>query len=84
MRRKGRRLTGLWFLLPSLLGVLVFVLLPFLDVVRRSFLSAVTEEWVGLKNYHDVLEHGAFRLGGWNTFRFSLCCLPVLIGLSLV
>lgn len=84
MRRKGRRLTGLWFLLPSLLGVLVFVLLPFLDVVRRSFLSAVTEEWVGLKNYHDVLENGAFRLACWNTFRFTLCCLPVLIGISLV
>ncbi len=84
MRRKGRRLTGLWFLLPSLLGVLVFVLLPFLDVVRRSFLSAVTEEWVGLKNYHDVLANEAFRLACWNTFRFTLCCLPVLIGISLV
>ena len=84
MRRKGRRLTGLWFLLPSLLGVLVFVLLPFLDVVRRSFLSAVTEEWVGLKNYHDALANEAFRLACWNTFRFTLCCLPVLIGISLV
>jgi len=78
-----RRLVGLWFVLPSLAGVLVFVLLPFLDVVRRSFLSAVTEEWVGLKNYLDVLENQAFRLACLNTLRFSLYCLPALVGISL-
>ena len=85
MRRrvKGERWTGLLFLLPSLIGVLAFVLIPFLDVIRRSFLSAVTEEWVGLKSYRDVLENLAFRLACWNTLRFSAVCLPALLGLSL-
>ncbi len=85
MRRrvKGERWTGLLFLLPSLVGVLAFVLIPFLDVIRRSFLSAVTEEWVGLKSYRDVLENPAFRLACWNTLRFSAVCLPALLGLSL-
>ena len=83
-KHKRREWTGLLFILPSLLGVLACVLAPFADVVRRSFLSAITEEWVGLKNYRDVLGNEAFRLACWNTLRFSAVCLPVLVGLSLL
>lgn len=72
-----------YFLLPSFLGVSVFVLLPFLDVVRRSFLTAVTEEWAGIRNYRTVFDNQAFRLAVGNTVRFTLVCLPLLIGLGL-
>lgn len=72
------------FVLPSLAGVLAFVLAPFVDVVRRSFVGSITEEWVGLKNYRDVLGNSAFRLACWNTLRFSLVCLPALLGISLL
>lgn len=71
------------FLLPSLLGVTVFVLLPFLDVVRRSFLTAVTQEWSGVRNYQTVFANQAFRLAIQNTLRFTAVCLPLLIGISL-
>ena len=71
------------FLLPSLMGVLLFVLLPFLDVIRRSFLTAVTEEWSGLRNYEVVFANQAFRLAVKNTVRFTLVCLPLLIGIGL-
>lgn len=71
------------FLLPSLMGVLLFVLLPFLDVIRRSFLTAVTEEWTGLHNYEVVLANQAFQLAVKNTVRFTLVCLPLLIGIGL-
>ncbi len=71
------------FLLPSFLGVTVFVLLPFADVVRRSFLTAVTEEWAGMHNYQAVAANQAFRLAVSNTLRFTAVCLPVLIGLGL-
>ena len=37
------------FLLPSFLGVAVFVLVPFIDVFRRSFTTAVTGEFTGLE-----------------------------------
>ena len=41
-----------WILLaPSLTGVSVFILIPFADVVRRSFLQAVGGRFVGLENY---------------------------------
>lgn len=72
-----------WFLLPSLAGVAVFVLVPFLDVVRRSFLTAVTEEWTGLRNYQIVFANQAFRLAVKNTARFTFVCLPLLIGIGL-
>ncbi len=86
MRRKHKKSqwSGILFLLPSLLGVSFFVLLPFLDVVRRSFVSAVTEEWVGLKNYRDTFTNPAFQLACRNTLRFSLICIPALLVLSLL
>lgn len=77
------RYAWIGFLLPSLAGVLIFVLLPFADVVRRSFLTAVTEEWTGLHNYELVFANQAFRLAVKNTVRFMLVCLPLLIGIGL-
>lgn len=90
-RRLSNRLPFTWrsryawagFLLPSLLGVAVFVLLPFLDVVRRSFCTAVTAKWTGLGNYRTVFTNQAFLLAVKNTVRFTLVCLPLLIGLGL-
>lgn len=79
---KSRR-AFLAFLLPSFLGVMFFVLLPFLDVFKRSFTTAVTGEFVGLKNYETVYENGAFRLAVGNTLRFTLVCLPLLLFLGL-
>lgn len=73
-----------FFLLPSFLGVSVFVLLPFLDVVRRSFVTVVTQEWAGFNNYRNVFENQAFRLAVHNTLRFTVVCLPLLIGLGLL
>ena len=45
------------FLLPSFLGVAVFVLVPFIDVFRRSFTTAVTGEFTGLESYRTVFEN---------------------------
>lgn len=84
-RRSIWRNSKAWiaFLLPSFLGVAVFVLVPFLDVVRRSFVTAVTQEWTGINNYCNVFENQAFRLAIHNTVRFTAVCLPLLIGLGL-
>ncbi|MCI8292409.1 MAG: sugar ABC transporter permease [Hespellia sp.] len=76
--------SGYLFLLPSLLGTGGFVLLPFLDVFRRSFVRAVGNGFVGMENYRQVLENKAFRLAAVNTVRFMGICLPLLLGLSLL
>lgn len=69
---------------PSLAGVTVFYLLPFLEVIRRSFTDALGKNFVGLSNYKTVLENSAFRLATANTARFLSVCIPVLLGVSLV
>lgn len=83
-RTRKRNMAGVYFIIPSFLGVSIFVLLPFLDVVRRSFVTAVNETWVGLANYKMVIENSAFRLAAGNTLRFVGVCIPVLVVLSLL
>ena len=82
-RELREAVSGYLFLLPSLLGTGIFVLLPFLDVFRRSFLQAVGSGFVGLDNYRQVLANEAFRRAAGNTARFMLFCLPILLVLSL-
>lgn len=53
---------GLSFLLPGFCGVAVFSLLPFMDVIRRSFVQAVSGRFCGLENYRIVLHNRAFLL----------------------
>lgn len=74
---------GWLFLLPGFVGVLVFYLIPFLDVIRRSFLQAVGGGFVGFTNYRTVLTNPAFLLAAKNTLRFAMVCLPLLLMLSL-
>lgn len=71
------------FLAPSLLGVGAFVLIPFLDVARRSFLTAMGDSFVGIENYKTVIGNEAFQLAARNTARFLFTCIPLLMVISL-
>lgn len=82
--RKKDAASKYMFLLPGLLGVSFFVLIPFGDVIRRSFYTALSGEFVGLKNYMAVLRNQAFRLAAGNTVRFAGVCLPLLLVSSLM
>lgn len=82
-RKKTAWREVLLFLSPGLAGVILFVLLPFSDVVRRSFSTAVTGEWSGIRNYDLVMHNQAFMLAAKNTLRFVGVCLPLLIFISL-
>ncbi len=81
--RRRRELAGILFLTPGFAGVVCFTLLPFAEVVRRSFQSAVTAKWVGWKNYETVFANTAFRMAAMNTLRFTGVCIPILVTLSL-
>lgn len=77
---QSRRSRHAWlFLLPSLLGVMVFVGVPFLDVIRRSFCTPVTMEFTGFSNYQEVWNNRAFRLAASNTLRFMGFGIPLLM-----
>lgn len=83
-RKHRKRLVGISFLLPGLCGVAVFYLIPFLDVIRCSFVQMASGSFCGLQNYKMVVENDAFRLAAKNTLRFVVVCLPLLLVLSLV
>lgn len=88
-RRRRRRpdpeaRAAVLFLLPSLAGTAVFVLLPFAETVRRSFFDTLGRNFVGLANYRSVLGNSAFRLAAKNTARFVCTCVPLLLAVSLL
>ena len=67
------------FLLPSFAGIMLFVILPFADVVKRSFTTAVTGQFNGIKNYQTIFHNQAFLLAVGNTLKFTLVCIPFLV-----
>ena len=81
---RKREYKGILFLIPSFAGVCVFWIVPYLDVIRRSFFSAVSGEFTGIRNYETIFENQAFRLAAGNTFMFFLVCIPLLVALSLL
>lgn len=81
---KKESLTGWMFILPSLLGISMFYLIPFADVVRRSVTEGMGVKFAGLKNYITVVENEAFLLASANTIKFMLLCIPLLLVFSLL
>lgn len=77
-----KNLKHIAFLLPSLAGVMIFIFIPFLDSVRRSFCAAVSGKPVGLRNYKVIFQNEAFLLALKNTALFIAACLPLLIASS--
>lgn len=82
--RKKETRAAVWFLAPSLLGIAVLVLIPFLETVRRSFFNDPGTRFLGLGNYRAVLDNAAFRLAAVNTGKFLLLSIPALMLISLI
>ena len=80
---KGEGLAALAFLAPSIVGISVFFLIPFVDTVRRSFYDARGRNFIGLDGYASVLGNDAFRLAAANTAKFTVVCIPLLLAVSL-
>lgn len=89
-KRKEKRMKkagawkGFFFILPSLCGLILFYLLPHLDVIKRSLSSPVTGAFTGLDNYWSVFGNKAFQLAAKNTVRFIITCVPILVISSLL
>lgn len=87
LRRERRldTLRSMCFLGPSVIGVTVFFILPFLVVVYYSVIkSPIDPEFVFLDNFKAVLGNYAFQTAAKNTAKFSLVAVPLAVILSLV
>ncbi len=82
--RRERRVS--WaFLSPSLIGVSLFFIVPFIVVIYYSLIdNPIRHRFVGLSNYGRVLRNEAFRVAVANTLKFSVVAVPLAVGLSLL
>lgn len=75
----------LLFLLPGLLGLLFFYVLPFIGGIWYSLTDGTYENsFVGLSNYFSIWKNQMFCLGLKNTLELSLICAPTVWVLSFV
>ena len=83
---ENRRL-GLLFVLPFLLGVLLFKLFPFVMSFALSFTQYDLMDppvWVGLQNYRELaFEDPLFRQSLGVTLSFALLAVPLRVGFAL-
>lgn len=84
MKKRKGAFYGFLFIFPSFFGVCIFWLIPYLDVIRRSFFSAVSNQFTGWENYWTIFHNQAFLLAAGNTLRFFAICIPLLVALSLL
>ena len=72
------------YLAPSMLGVALFFVLPFLVVIFYSVVNnPIQHKFVFLNNFVNVWNNAAFRLAAGNTFKFSLIAVPLVVVLSM-
>ncbi|WP_099466753.1 carbohydrate ABC transporter permease [Konateibacter massiliensis] len=81
---KKRRLGLVLYLAPSLTGVSLFFILPFIVVLYYAMIdNPINAEFVFLDNFINVIGNGAFQLAAFNTLKFSLIAVPLAVILSL-
>lgn len=80
-----RRLGGDLFLIPSLIGVCIFMVVPFFVVVYYSMIdNPIRKNFVWFENFAKILDNSAFRLAATNTLKFSAVAVPLAVILSLL
>ena len=73
------------FLLPGLLGLLIFFAVPFFGGIYYSLTDGtVQNNYVGMANYFAVWNNEMFRLGLKNTLELSVLSAPMIFVLSFV
>lgn len=72
------------YLIPSVVGILLFYVLPFGVVVFYSLVNnPIQKEFVGLGNYADILQNRAFQIAIKNTLFFMAAAVPLSLLFSL-
>ena len=80
-----RRLGGDLFLIPSLIGVCIFMVIPFFVVIYYAMIdNPIRKNFVWFENFSKILDNMAFRLAAANTLKFSAVAVPLAVILSLL
>ena len=82
---KKSRIKSNLFMLPSILGVLTFFVVPFFVVIYYSMIdNIVSKKFVFFDNFINVLENEAFKKAAFNTMRFTFIAVPLAVILSML
>lgn len=83
-QKRKRNLIWYAFLLPSFLGILLFMVYPIFESFRLSFYQSngTIEKFIGLYNFQTVLTSKPFWNSVWNTFYIGI--FQILITIPLV
>lgn len=71
------------FIGPAMLTVTLFLLLPALDTIRRSFLGPASREFVGLDNYEYLATDPSVRTAIWNNLLWIIVVPAVSVAIGL-
>ena len=81
--RRVKRISAL-YLLPSVIGVALFFVLPFLVVIYYSLIdNQISADFVFLDNFISLLRNKAFKMAAANSLKFSFTAVPLAVILSL-
>jgi len=81
--RRVKNISAL-YLLPSIIGVALFFVLPFFVVIFYSVIdNPIAKEFVFLDNFKSLLANKAFQTAIGNSLKFSFTAVPLVIALSL-
>ncbi|MCK5129046.1 MAG: sugar ABC transporter permease [Clostridiales bacterium] len=76
---------GYLFIMPYLVGMLIFYLIPYIISIAMSFTSGVGQKtYVGLKNYVSLFQSDSFLLASKNTLFFTFTAIPLLFVIALL
>ncbi|MBS4206885.1 sugar ABC transporter permease [Bacillus sp. FJAT-50079] len=84
---RRNRLIAYTFLLPNILGFLVFIFIPVIASFAMSFTSwngFGKIEFIGLQNYKNLLSDANFRISFINSILFTLISVPITLFLSVL
>lgn len=85
VRLKKQKIGSGLYLAPSLIGVLLFYILPFIVVIFYSLVdNPISKNFVFFDNYKRVVQNAAFIQAVQNTAVFSAIAVPLAVVLSLV
>ncbi len=83
-RRRVKNISAL-YMLPSVIGVALFFVLPFLVVIYYSLIdNPIAGNFVFLDNFISLLQNKAFKMAAANSLKFSFTAVPLAVVLSLL
>lgn len=79
-RKRKDYLTAFLFVLPSLIGIAIFYVVPYIICIIKSLY--IGQEFVGLINYIQLFSNNTFILALKNTVIFTVVAIPLLMIIS--